>query len=198
MEPTAEYVYRIVFGVLWLLYFVARLFFQGKVKGLGWKYQRVNEKQESLYFRLFAFGFILLVFYFLTPWIDFARLPLPAWQRWLGAALTLAGIALFTWSHYILGKNWTAVLALSENHKLVTGGPYKVIRHPMYTAFFAIGVGFLLLSANLLVGILYLGTLSLMYFIRVGAEEKMMLAHFGEPYREYMRHTGRVFPRLWK
>jgi len=67
----------------------------------------------------------------------------------------------------------------------------------MYTAFFVIGIGFVLLSANWLVGVVYLGTLGVMYVARVAAEEKMMVERFGDSYRQYMEKTGRLWPRLW-
>jgi len=130
--------FRIAFGVLWVLYFVIRLYFQERVKG-SHNYTRINVRQEKILFRLFALAFLLLPLYFLTTWIDFASLPLPTWLRWGGAAITCLGIALFGWSHQALGNNWTAVLALSQEHELVQNGPYRYIRHPMYSAFLSLG-----------------------------------------------------------
>ena len=197
-ENTAEFVYRMSFGLLWLVYFVIRFYFQGKVKKAGRSYEHINEKQELVYFRLFALAFLLLALYFLTPWIDFAHLGLAGGLRWLGGGITLAGIVFFAWCHQALGVNWTAVLALSDQQELVTSGPYKAIRHPMYTAFFLIGIGFFLLSANFLVALIYLTPLTVMYFARVNPEEQMMLERFGETYREYMQHSGRLLPKLRK
>lgn len=193
-----ELIYRIAFGVLWLVYFTVRISFQRKVRDAGKQYTRVNEKQESLFFRLFALAYLLLAFYFLTPWVDFAHIPFPAWLRWTGAGVTVAGIAFFSWTHAVLGRNWTAVLALAADHELVTAGPYKRVRHPMYSAFYLIGLGFLLLSANGLPAGIYLVTLTVMVAARVKAEEQMMLERFGESYREYMHKTGRLLPRFWR
>jgi protein-S-isoprenylcysteine O-methyltransferase Ste14 len=77
---------------------------------------------------------------------------------------------------------------------MVQNGPYRYVRHPMYSAFFIIGIGFLILSSNWLVGIIYLGAFLIMYLARVLPEEKMMIDRFGEPYRQYMKRTGRLFP----
>lgn len=192
-----EFFFRIGFGLLWLIYFAVRLYFQRQVKGMG-TYTLVNEKQEKLYFRLFATAYLLMPFYFLTPWIDFAHLPAPDWVRWLGALVTISGILLFGWTHQVLGLNWTAVLALSEKHQLVTNGPYRYVRHPMYAAFYVIGIGFLLLSVNWLISLVYLATLTMMYVARVSAEEQMMIERFGESYRQYMKTSGRIFPRFGK
>ena len=195
MKTYSETLFRICFGILWLLHFGIRIYFQGKVTGKR-AVVRTNEKQESLFFRLFALAYLLLPLYCLTPWLDFAHFAILAWLRWTGGIVTCLGIALFSWAHYILGMNWTAVLALSKEQELITAGPYHYVRHPMYSAFFAIGLGFLLLSANWLVGILYLSSLTLMYGMRVSREEEMLIGRFGDSYRQYMQKTGRILPRL--
>lgn len=197
MDNRNEWIYRIVFGVLWLVFFAVRMFFQRRVRRAE-HYELYNEKQEKIFFNLYLLGYLLLVLYFLTPWLDFAHLPFPAWLRWSGAGVTALGIGFFGWAHQALGNNWTIVLALSGQHQLVTSGPYRWIRHPMYTGFFIIGIGFLLLSANWLVGLLYLGSLLVMYLARVRAEEEMMIGRFGDEYRRYMQRTGRLLPRLFK
>lgn len=195
MNLSMETPFRITFGVLWVVYFGVRLFFQKQIKGQK-EYTRINEQQEKLLFRLFALAFLLLPLYFLTPWIDFASIPLPSWVRWGGGVILCLGIVLFGWAHQALGQNWTAVLALSKEHQMVQNGPYRFVRHPMYSAFFVIGIGFGVLSANWLLEIIYLAPLLVMYITRVSLEEKMMIDRFGEPYREYMKHTGRLFPRF--
>jgi protein-S-isoprenylcysteine O-methyltransferase Ste14 len=197
MNASPEILFRITFGVLWAVFFGVRIFFQRQVVKYPQQYTRINEQQEKLYFRLFALAFVLLPLYFLTPWIDFASIPLPMGLRWSGSVITGMGIGLFGWAHQALGRNWTAVLALSEGHQLVQGGPYRYIRHPMYSAFFLIGIGFFLLSTNWLVGVIYLGPLLVMYIARVSLEEKMMVERFGDSYRQYMKRTGRLWPRLW-
>ena len=196
MNPTAEIIFRISFGVLWGIYFFVRLVFQKRVKRSE-EYTRVNEKQEMLLFRLFALAYLLLPFYFLTPWVDFAGMPFPQWLRWLGALINALGIVLFAWSHLALGNNWTAVMALAKEHEMVESGPYRYIRHPMYLAFFVTGAGFFILSANWLLGIVYFLPLMVMYVTRASREEQMMIERFGDQYREYMKRTGRLLPRLF-
>ena len=68
----------------------------------------------------------------------------------------------------------------------------------MYSAFFVIGLGALMLSANWLIGATYLLCVGWMYHARVRSEEEMMIERFGETYRAYMDRTGRLFPRLSK
>lgn len=199
MLNSLEVQFRILFGILWVVYFGVRLFYQRRVRAKGpQEYARINEQREKMLFRLFALAFLLLPLYFLTPWIDFASMPLPGWLRWSGGGLASLGIVLFGWAHQSLGKNWTAVLALAQEHELVQSGPYQYVRHPMYAAFFIIGIGFTLLAENWLIGVIYLIPLWVMYMARARAEEQMMVERFGEMYREYIKRTGRLWPRLWR
>jgi protein-S-isoprenylcysteine O-methyltransferase Ste14 len=91
--------------------------------------------------------FPLLPLYFLTIWIGFASIPLPVWMRW-GGGIVCLGIVMFGWAHQAFGNNWNAILALSKECEMVQSGLYRRVRHPMYSAFFGIGIGFLLLSSN--------------------------------------------------
>lgn len=187
--------FRLLFGVLWLVFFGVRLYFQKRVPR-GIAYTLVDERRERWLFRAFAMAYLAISAYAITPWMDAARIALPDWSRWLGGVVLCVGIGLFSWAHATIGRNWTAVLALSAGHEMVTSGPYRHVRHPMYAAFFIIGLGFSQISANWLVGALYLGTLVPMYVLRVSAEEQMMARRFGDRYRQYMEATGRLLPRV--
>ena len=193
MDLSTEIVYRVTFAVLWVVYFLQRIFFQRKINRRQ-DYALFQEKKDKSFFRLFALAYLLLPVYFLGSWFDFAALPLPNGLRWLGAVIAGFGLGLFSWSHQALGQNWTMVLALSNEHELVQNGPYRYVRHPMYSAFFIIGFGFLMLSANWLIGTIYLVPLTLMYRFRVSWEEKMMADRFGAAYLDYMKRTGRLLP----
>ena len=142
---------------------------------------------------------MLILFYILTPWLDWASLYLPPTVRWVvGTTILIGYIALFAWTHAALGKNWSGFLELYTEHSLVVTGPYRFIRHPMYAAFILSGIGFFVLSANWFVGGLYLVIAILMYLDRVGPEEQMMIDRFGDEYRRYMEKTGRLVPSVRK
>jgi protein-S-isoprenylcysteine O-methyltransferase Ste14 len=116
----------------------------------------------------------------------------------LGGGILLVYLSLFSWTHHELGKNWTGLLEIYKDHDLVVTVPYRLVRHPMYSAFFLSGIGVLFLSANWLISGLYLLAVSAMYYDRVLPEEAMMTERFGDAYREYMCRTGRLFPGLRK
>lgn len=154
------------------------------------------QARDRMYYRLMVAVYFLPIAYALTHWSDFAHVRLPAGLRWTGALLAFAGVAMVWWTHRTLGRYWSGILELRENHRLIDWGPYRRIRHPMYAGFFVMAIGMALLTANLLVAPLQIGAITATYLARVADEEAMMLDGFGDQYRSYMLRTGRLFPRL--
>jgi protein-S-isoprenylcysteine O-methyltransferase Ste14 len=137
--------------------------------------------------------------YVIAPdWIAFAALPFPDWLRWLGVGVALGGFALLQWSQQTLGKNWSDAPKFVDDQQMIASGPYRWIRHPIYAAFCLILGSLLLISANWVVGGLWIGLAGLDIASRIKTEEALMLDRFGEPYRVYMRRTGRLLPRILK
>ena len=128
-------------------------------------------------------------------WMAWSRLPLPFWLRWTGAATCLVAGGLLIWTLHRLGRNLTDTVVTREKATLVTQGPYRWVRHPFYVAFALSILGNSLLAANwFLLGV---GLVSFSLIVaRTATEERKLLERFGDDYREYMRHTGRFFPRL--
>ncbi len=157
-------------------------------------------KHESLTMAVFSRGFIGasivgLVAYVAAPErMAWSRLDLPASIRLCGAPVSAAGIALLGWVLATLGRNFSISLAV-EGHTLVTDGPYRRVRHPMYTAFATTFVGFFLLSASWFVGVASALGYGAAMGIRTRREEHTLIDAFGDRYRDYMRQTGRFLPR---
>src|SRR5262249_39702245 len=129
--------------------------------------------------------------------LDFAHLPLAPALRWLGLPFGLTSLWLFVSTHRALGRNWSGILEISEQHRLVATGPYRRVRHPMYSSFFCLALCYAFLSANWLIAATNLLAVTLMYAARVQDEERMMLDQFGDEYRAYMQRTGRLIPKLY-
>jgi protein-S-isoprenylcysteine O-methyltransferase Ste14 len=128
-------------------------------------------------------------------WIDFARLDLPAWLRLMGVPIGVTGLALFGWMFRHLGLNVTSTSAPRANATLVTSGPYRWIRHPMYSAALLLGAAATLLIAN---GVMLIGGIAMFVLLaaRSRVEEQRLVEKFGEAYRIYQRDTGRFMPRV--
>lgn len=114
-----------------------------------------------------------------------------------GVICLAVGLTLFHRSHADLGTNWSITLALRERHTLVTGGVYRSVRHPMYTALLLHSIGQALVLPNWIAGPSYLVAMLLIVAFRLGPEERMMLDEFGSDYEAYRTRTKRLVPGFW-
>lgn len=114
----------------------------------------------------------------------------------LGGVILCAALGLFYRSHAELGRNWSISLQIRDQHRLITNGIYRFIRHPMYSSFFLLAIAQLALLPNWIAGASGLVGVGLLYGFRVWSEEAMMVERFGTAYKDYMAHTGRLFPRF--
>lgn len=144
-------------------------------------------------------GLVLMlsvVAYLINPrWMRWSSLDLPVPLRWSGAGLGAVSLAVALWIFRTIGKNITSTVDTREEHKLVTGGPYRWVRHPLYTVGTSFFVSLSLLAANWFMGLASLVVL-VMLLIRLPKEEEKLIERFGDEYRSYMKRTGRLLPRL--
>jgi protein-S-isoprenylcysteine O-methyltransferase Ste14 len=141
-------------------------------------------------------GWLSALVYLVNPaWMAWAHLDLPAWVRWSGAVIMAVCLPLIYWVFSSLGTNVTPTVAIRREHSLVTHGPYRWVRHPLYTVGFCAFVGFSLLSANWFTGVALVLGFSVLS-LRTPLEEARLIEKFGDEYRDYMRRTGRYLPRL--
>jgi len=136
------------------------------------------------------------VLYAINPvWMEWAAIGLPPWLRLVGLPLGLLTVAWLFWMLRTLGPNLTDTVTVRANATLVTGGPYRWVRHPMY-----LGVALLILSISLLTANAFIsiaGALCVvMQVLRTTTEEAKLVERFGDDYRQYASRTGRFLPRL--
>jgi protein-S-isoprenylcysteine O-methyltransferase Ste14 len=149
----------------------------------------------------------LLVFAFAGLWVMPAIYALNGFPRqldrpivpaiaYLGVGLLCGALALFYRSHSDLGRNWSISLEIRGEHRLVTTGVYRFLRHPMYSSFFLLALAQLMLLPNWFAGGSGLVGVGVLYTFRIRREERMMLERFGDDYRDRMAHTKRLIPWL--
>lgn len=159
----------------------------------------VSIKSDPRWFWLLMAGFgpptaLACVGFMVNPsWVEFSQFPLPKMCRWLGVPAAIAGLALFEWMFRHLGLNVTSTSAPRHQAELITTGPYRWVRHPMYTAVLILVVAATLLTANLIVAVGGSGMFALLV-ARSRLEEARLLEKFGDAYRAYQGHTGRFLP----
>jgi protein-S-isoprenylcysteine O-methyltransferase Ste14 len=128
--------------------------------------------------------------------MTWAAVPFPAWLRWTGVGIAVVGFILLQWAQNTLGKNWSDTPRLMKDQALITDGPYRWIRHPIYTAFLLILGATFFISANWMIGLSWFGMSAVEIISRIGFEESLMLESFGDQYRDYMHRTGRFLPKI--
>jgi protein-S-isoprenylcysteine O-methyltransferase Ste14 len=113
-----------------------------------------------------------------------------------GLFLVVCGIAFAIWARLTLGGNWSGTVTLKEGHRIIQRGPYRIVRHPIYT-----GLLLALLGSALERGLLrsLLGVLicALGLWLKVLAEEQLLVGNFGEEYLIYRRKVRTLVPYLF-
>jgi protein-S-isoprenylcysteine O-methyltransferase Ste14 len=143
-----------------------------------------------------------------VTWLIIAPARLDEWDRWslnhwLADFLSWtaipffgAGLWLFWTSHATIGRYWSIRIQLKEAHRLVTDGPYRFIRHPLYTSLFLGYLGTLLALQSWVLAVWFPAFVAA-YLLFADEEETVMERGFGDAYRAYRRDTGMFLPK-WR
>lgn len=121
--------------------------------------------------------------------------PYLAIYHWLGLALTAGGLAFTVWARVYLGRNWSGSVQVKADHELVRSGPYRWVRHPIYTgllaAFFGSGLALDQWRGLLAFAIVFAG-----FWYKLNLEERWMIETFGDAYRDYRKHSRALIPGI--
>ena len=157
---------------------------------------RESRAQRLRYWVLLLVAYVLLVHGRQLPYPLNLRIVPPASLVACAAAfLCIAGLGLALWARVILGRNWSAVVTLKEEHELIERGPYQFVRHPIYTGILTMFCGTALLLGHLagFIGILLMFA---SFWIKLGHEERLMLQKFPDRYAAYQKRAKRIIPFL--
>ena len=176
----------LLFGAYWLVSALKR---------------KKNKQRESVLQRIgytlpLALGFYLL--YQPQPlygWLRNRFLPAGAFAEWLGVCLTAAGIAVAFWARWHLGTNWSGVVTLKEGHELIRTGPYRTIRHPIYTGILLALLGTAITSGQVR-ALLAVVIVWLSFYVKARREESFLSQEFGPGFAEHKQRTGMFLPRF--
>ncbi len=160
-------------------------------------------RAEPLWLRLGAYWLPLaLAMVLLGPGEWFSGSPLQerfipesVGARTLGLLLTIAGIALACRARQLLGRNWSSEVQIKQDHELIQAGPYRYVRHPIYS-----GLLLAILGTAIKVGdwrgLLALAIVTASFWYKLRHEERWLREQFGEPYAAYQRRTSALIPGL--
>ncbi|MDE3174128.1 MAG: isoprenylcysteine carboxylmethyltransferase family protein [Gemmatimonadota bacterium] len=141
--------------------------------------------------------------YVLLLW---SRIPIP-WLHWrfvrqgpgwgyAGVAVTALGIGLAIWARLLLGGNWSANVTVKESHELIQTGPYRFVRHPIYSGV-SLAVAGTALAMGEVRGVLALAFALAAWRVKWPVEEQFMIEQFGDRYLEYRQRVRAIIPGVW-
>jgi protein-S-isoprenylcysteine O-methyltransferase Ste14 len=184
-------VYRWLFAFLWLVFIAVWIAMARGGKAVA--------ERESVYSRLSHYLPLAIAIYLLAaPHVPVAALndrfaPLSLWLVQFGAALTFAGIAFAIWARVWIAGNWSSDVTLKRDHELIVAGPYRWVRHPIYT-----GILVALLGTALAIeewrGLLAVLLAAAAYWRKLRIEEAVMRRQFGEAYARYAERVPALIP----
>jgi protein-S-isoprenylcysteine O-methyltransferase Ste14 len=191
-------IFRILATVILLSGISISIYFRRKAdKDSG---EKVSTKEEGtpmlLALRIGGLVMWLSTFaYLLNPtWLAWSKVGLPDWMRWLSVGIGLVCVGLLYWLFSSIGTNITPTVATRKKHQLVTNGPYRWVRNPLYS----VGTTFII-AFGIIADSWFIISMAILAFIllaiRLPNEEAHLIAKFGDEYREYMKSTGRFLPK---
>ena len=198
----ADVFFRVSFLLLYLGFFVMRIYFDGRIKKFAVQTESETWREGLAVILLRRASFLIyssVVFLFLIypRVLRWSLLPLPRWTRYLGLVLMIITLLWLLWVHNTLDIYWTRSLRIRKDHRMIIRGPYRYIRHPMYLGFvmFAGATALIINSWCLIVSFV----LEVIKFgIRIQKEERMLVHRFGADYETYTRTTGRLVPSVFR
>jgi protein-S-isoprenylcysteine O-methyltransferase Ste14 len=112
---------------------------------------------------------------------------------WTGAILCVAGLAFCIWARVTLGSNWSGTITLKEKHQLIVRGPYRLVRHPIYTGLLTMLVATVIVLGHV-AGIIAMPFVFVSFWIKLLYEEQLMLKKFPNEYSAYQQRVRRLIP----
>jgi protein-S-isoprenylcysteine O-methyltransferase Ste14 len=114
---------------------------------------------------------------------------------WIGAATLAAGLAFSVWARVHLGKNWSGVVTIKEDHELIRSGPYALARHPIYTGILVAFIG-TAIARNEWRGLVAVVIVFAALWRKLKLEERWLGETFGDRYAKYRDEVAALIPYL--
>ncbi|MHB8086450.1 MAG: methyltransferase family protein [Dehalococcoidia bacterium] len=160
----------------------------------------IGVKQETKGHLVQSFGLLFaIIASFLLPLIPVFNFlnyaPVNPILSSIGVILCVTGMAFLVWGRQRLGRNWSQTVAAKKEPELVTSGPYRYVRHPIYAGGLVAALGSAIVCGGAWIFLLLiLGTI---FILRVGAEDRLMQQQFPDEYPAYKRRTKALIPFVW-
>lgn len=181
-----------IFALLWILFIVVWIVSAFKSKATV---RRQGGGGRIVQLALSLAGSLLIF----QPWrvetVNVRFVPDMAAVSMAGIVLTAAGIAFAIWARFTIGRNWSGTVTVKQNHELVRQGPYRIVRHPIYSglllAFTGTAIGYGMTACLIGVALISIG-----FWLKVKTEEQFMTERFGAQYVQYQRDVKALIPGI--
>ena len=195
----ADIVFRGIFLFVFLSAVVISGYYRKRARQSGEIIPRRAEGSTTLLLRMMmalivAAGFFAYVF--APTWLAWSALELLMWLRVAAAVIALGTLPAMRWMFVSIGANISETILTKRSHQLVTYGPYRWIRHPLYAFALLLLFSLALLASNWFLLLFPCIGFVVFRFIVIPREEANLIKVFGEQYEEYRRHTGALIPRF--
>jgi protein-S-isoprenylcysteine O-methyltransferase Ste14 len=184
-------VHGVPFAILWLVW-LAYWFFAA----LNVKRTQRRERIGSLFLNRgpLVIGALLLAFERQPlPWLSERFLPLSMVFYWIGLVMLATGLALAVWARRHLGRNWSGIVTVKQDHEFIRSGPYGLVRHPIYT-----GLLLAILGTAVAIGewrgLFAFALITVGFVLKFKMEERFMSETFGEQYARYRAEVRSLIP----
>ena len=175
---------------VWAIWWVAMAFFSKSTKRRETPSQRIEHLVPALLGFLFVFqsGFG-------GPSLGRRIVPESSALMLVCVVATVLGLLFAVWARLALGSNWNGTVTIKTNHQLIRRGPYRWIRHPIYTGMLAALLG-TAIAQGLVSGLIGFAFVYLALYRKAKREESFLSQEFGEGFAEHRQHTGMFLPRF--
>ena len=185
-------IYNILFYLVTLLWLLEVFVFKSR------KGKADFEERRSFYLIALVIVISIAATISLTRFNLFVfREPLRTIIRYVGLIVYIGGVAFRYLARIYLGRHFSPHVRIETDHQLITGGLYRLYRHPLYVGLLLLVVGVTLYIGNWLTFILALVFMSYLLNRRMQHEEDLLLQRFGNPYQQYLEKSYRFIPFIY-
>lgn len=165
---------------------------------------KTTVKSES-FLKRFVFYWLPLIIAFMllgpgdwygTSWLRENFVPHTNFVGALGLSISFAGLVTACWARYLLGTNWSATVQQKADHALITSGPYRLVRHPIYTGLLLMFSGHALIVGDYRAIVAVVIVFVSLWF-KLKKEEALMAQVFGSSYDQYRQSTKALLPGIF-
>lgn len=169
----------------------------------GWRRVKGAQRREAVLPRIVKYWLPLAIAialigpgdWFGGGWLHARIYPANVAVAVIGALLTMLGVAFACWARHVLGRNWSSVVQVKKDHELIQSGPYRWVRHPIYTGLLLAFLGTAMAIGEWR-GLVCVAIVAVSFWFKLKLEERWMRENFGVAYENYMRRTKALIPGL--